>query len=79
DLAVLLAVTGPGQGAQGISAFLVDLKAPGVRIESDYSVMSGGGAHGDIVLDNVRVPAANLIGEEGQGFKLAMGRITLNR
>ncbi|MDP9520534.1 acyl-CoA dehydrogenase family protein [Pseudomonas putida] len=79
DLAVLLAVTGPGQGAQGISAFFVDLKAPGVRIESDYSVMSGGGAHGDIVLDQVRVPAANLIGEEGQGFKLAMGRITLNR
>ncbi|QXI35435.1 acyl-CoA dehydrogenase family protein [Pseudomonas promysalinigenes] len=79
DLAVLLAVTGPGQGAQGISAFFVDLKAPGVRIQSDYSVMSGGGAHGDIVLDQVRVPAANLIGEQGQGFKLAMGRITLNR
>jgi alkylation response protein AidB-like acyl-CoA dehydrogenase len=79
DLAVLLAVTGPSKGAQGISAFFVDLNAPGVRIDSDYSVMSGGGAHGDIVLDQVRVPAANLIGEEGQGFKLAMGRITLNR
>ncbi|MCI0913363.1 acyl-CoA dehydrogenase family protein [Pseudomonas putida] len=79
DLAVLLAVTVPGQGAQGISAFFVDLKAPGVRVESDYAVMSGGGAHGDIVLDDVRVPAANLIGEQGQGFKLAMGRITLNR
>ncbi|MFK3683619.1 acyl-CoA dehydrogenase family protein [Pseudomonas sp. NPDC088890] len=79
DLAVLLAVTGPGQGAQGISAFFVDLKAPGVQVLSDYSVMSGGGAHGDIVLDQVRVPAANLIGEQGQGFKLAMGRITLNR
>ncbi|WP_313298804.1 acyl-CoA dehydrogenase family protein [Pseudomonas sp.] len=79
DLAVLLAVTGPGQGAQGISAFFVDLKAPGVRVESDYAVMSGGGAHGDIVLEDVRVPASSLIGEEGQGFKLAMGRITLNR
>ncbi|MFJ4348665.1 acyl-CoA dehydrogenase family protein [Pseudomonas sp. NPDC089401] len=79
DLAVLLAVTGPGRGAQGISAFFVDLRAPGVRVESDYSVMSGGGAHGDIYLDEVRVPAANLIGEEGLGFKLAMGRITLNR
>lgn len=78
DIAVLLAVTDPGRGAQGISAFFVDLSAPGVRVESDYSVMSGGGAHGDIMLDDVRVPA-NRIGEQGQGFKLAMGRITLNR
>lgn len=79
DIAVLLAVTGPGTGAQNISAFFVDLKAPGVRIESDYSVMSGGGAHGDIYLDEVRVPVTHRIGDEGQGFKLAMGRITLNR
>ncbi|MBF8739785.1 acyl-CoA dehydrogenase family protein [Pseudomonas guariconensis] len=79
DVAVLLAVTGPGRGTQGISAFFVDLKAPGVRVESDYAVMSGGGAHGDILLDDVRVPVASRIGEEGQGFKLAMGRITLNR
>ena len=79
DAAVLLAVTGPGKGASGISAFFVDLHAPGVRVEADYAVMSGGGAHGDIHLSDVRVPVANRIGEEGQGFKLAMGRITLNR
>ncbi len=79
DLAVLLAVTGPGRGAQGISAFFVDLHAEGVSVDSDYSVMSGGGAHGNILLEDVRVPVANRIGEEGQGFKLAMGRITLNR
>ncbi|BAN49265.1 acyl-CoA dehydrogenase family protein [Metapseudomonas resinovorans] len=79
DLAVLLAVTGPGRGAQGISAFFVDLHAEGVSVDSDYSVMSGGGAHGNILLEDVRVPVTNRIGEEGQGFKLAMGRITLNR
>lgn len=79
DVAVLLAVTGPGGGAAGISAFFVDLKAPGVRLDTDYAVMSGGGAHGDIHLTQVRVPVENRIGEEGQGFKLAMGRITLNR
>ncbi len=79
DLAVLLAVTEPGRGAQGISAFFVDLHAPGVRIDGDYSVMSGGGAHGNIHLHEVRVPVENRIGEEGEGFKLAMGRITLNR
>lgn len=79
DLAVLLAVTGPGRGPQGISAFFVDLGAEGVRVESDYSVMSGGGAHGNILLEDVRVPLENRIGDEGAGFKLAMGRITLNR
>lgn len=79
DLAVLLAVTEPGRGPKGISAFFVDLHADGVQVDSDYSVMSGGGAHGNISLNNVRVPAANRIGEEGEGFKLAMGRITLNR
>ncbi|WP_044874540.1 acyl-CoA dehydrogenase family protein [Pseudomonas sp. LFM046] len=79
DFAVLLAVTGPGSGAAGISAFFVDLKSSGVRVESDYQVMSGAGSHGNILLDNVRVPAQNLLGEEGAGFKLAMGRITLNR
>ncbi|MDO7895167.1 acyl-CoA dehydrogenase family protein, partial [Pseudomonas aeruginosa] len=42
DLAVLLAVTEPGRGPQGISAFFIDLSAEGVSIESDYSVMSGG-------------------------------------
>jgi alkylation response protein AidB-like acyl-CoA dehydrogenase len=79
DLAVLLAVTEPGRGPQGISAFFIDLHAEGVSIDSDYSVMSGGGAHGNILLKDVRVPVANRIGEEGAGFKLAMGRITLNR
>jgi alkylation response protein AidB-like acyl-CoA dehydrogenase len=79
DIAVLLAVTGPGQGAAGISAFFIDLKGPGVQIDADYQVMSGAGSHGNIELTDVRVPVQNRIGEEGAGFKLAMGRITLNR
>lgn len=79
DFAVLMAVTGPGAGAAGVSAFFVDLKAEGVSLKTDYQVMSGPGSHGDIVLSEVRVPVENLIGEEGAGFRLAMGRITLNR
>ncbi len=79
DFAVLMAVTGPGQGADGISAFFVDLNSPGAQIDSDYQVMSGGGSHGNIALNNVRVPVENRIGDEGAGFRLAMGRIMLNR
>lgn len=79
DTAILLAQTKrDGEGA-GISAFYVDLNSPGVRVDSDYGVMSGKGSHGDIFLEDVKVPAANLIGSEGAGFKLAMGRITVNR
>lgn len=79
DYAVLMAVTDPAAGPAGISAFFVDLKAEGASVRDDYGVMSGKGAHGDITLENVRVPVENLIGEEGKGFKLAMGRITVNR
>lgn len=79
DFAVLLAVTGPGKGAEGISAFFVDLSAPGAKVVSDYQAMSGPGTHGDILLEGVKVPVAHRIGAEGKGFKLAMGRITLNR
>ncbi|QLJ65632.1 acyl-CoA dehydrogenase family protein [Serratia marcescens] len=79
DFAVLMAVTGAGQGADGISAFFVDLSTPGAQIDADYQVMSGGGSHGNIALNNVRVPVENRIGAEGAGFRLAMGRIMLNR
>ncbi|PCC98166.1 acyl-CoA dehydrogenase family protein [Halopseudomonas pelagia] len=79
DTAILLAQTKRDGEAAGISAFYVDLNSPGVRVDSDYGVMSGKGSHGDIFLEDVNVPVANLIGSEGAGFKLAMGRITLNR
>ena len=79
DIAVLLAQTESEGEPTGISAFFVDLTAPGVTLNDNYGVMSGKGSHADILLDNVRVPAANLIGSEGAGFKLAMGRIMLNR
>lgn len=79
DIAVLLAQTESDGQPGGISAFFVDLGASGVTLDGSYGVMSGKGSHADILLENVRVPAANLIGSEGAGFKLAMGRIMLNR
>ena len=80
DYAVLMASTAD-EGAQQreVSAFFVDLKAPGVRVEQGYKTMAGQSSTGDIVLDGARVPAANLIGEPGRGLALALGRITVNR
>ncbi|MFO1329314.1 MAG: acyl-CoA dehydrogenase family protein [Rubrivivax sp.] len=71
----LMARTDPAnQGAGGVSAFIVDAKSPGITLGSIDKKMGQRGAHTcDVIFDNVRVPAANLIGgKEGQGFKTAM-------
>lgn len=80
DLAVLMASTAPeGSAEREISAFFVDLAAPGVEVVSGYKTMAGQSHTGDIHLNAVRVPAAHLIGEPGRGLGLALGRITVNR
>jgi acyl-CoA dehydrogenase len=81
----LMARTDPSnKGAGGVSAFIVDAKSPGISLGSIDRKMGQKGAHTcDVIFENVRVPAANLIGlKEGQGFKTAMkvldkGRIHL--
>lgn len=79
DVAIVLAVTDPSQGARGISAFFVDMHDPGMRLVCDYVAMHGQASHADLDMQGIRVPAANLIGAEGQGFKLGIGRINFNR
>ncbi len=79
DVAIVLAVTDPAAGARGISAFFVDMHAPGMRVVCDYVAMHGQASHADLEMTNLRVPAANLIGAEGEGFKLGIGRINFNR
>lgn len=79
DVAILLAVTDPGAGARGISAFFVDMHAPGMNVVCDYVAMHGQASHADLEMNEIQVPAANLIGGEGQGFKLGIGRINFNR
>lgn len=79
DVAIVLAVTDPTLGARGISAFFVDTRAPGMRVVCDYIAMHGQASHADLEMNDIRVPAANLIGGEGQGFKLGIGRINYNR
>lgn len=62
------------KGANGISAFIVEADAPGVSLGPVDQKMGQKGAHTcDVMFDQVRIPAANLIGgREGQGFKTAM-------
>lgn len=79
DVAIVLAVTDPAAGARGISAFFVDMHDPGMRVVCDYVAMHGQASHADLEMQDLRVPASSLIGAEGEGFKLGIGRINFNR
>ena len=61
-------------GSRGISAFIVDAKSPGISLGKPDHKMGQRGAHTcDVVFENCRVPAANIIGgKPGVGFKTAM-------
>jgi alkylation response protein AidB-like acyl-CoA dehydrogenase len=69
----IFAVTGPGQGARGISCFLVERGTPGLkpgRIEDKLGFRASNVAQ--LILEDVRVPVENLIGKEGEGFRICM-------
>jgi acyl-CoA dehydrogenase len=72
SLFTVMARTG-GEGAKGVSAFLVPADLPGLSIGKPEKKMGQQGAHVcDVNFDDVPVPAANRLGEEGEGFKIAM-------
>jgi alkylation response protein AidB-like acyl-CoA dehydrogenase len=73
QLYTVFAKTDPGAGHAGISAFLVEADAPGfevARIEPKMGIK--GSTTGELVFRDCRVPGDNLLGEEGEGFKIAM-------
>ena len=70
---VVFAKTDPDAGARGVSAFIVPRQSPGVVISSPEQLMGIRGGHAfEVALDGVRVPAAQRLGPEGHGFKIAM-------
>ena len=73
DLLLVFAATEPGIGGRGVSAFLVPTDTPGVRSEStvDSLGVRGLGCR-DVHLDEVYVPADAMLGEAGEGFRIAM-------
>jgi len=76
DVALVFAATDPGKKRRGISAFLVDTASPGFD-RSHHQVKLGVNASGtvEIFLNDVAVPAKNRLGEEGDGFKIAMATL----
>jgi acyl-CoA dehydrogenase len=73
DLFTVMARTGEEAGGRGVSAFLVPRDLPGVSVGEPEKKMGQKGAKvADLNLDDVAVPAANRLGAEGEGFKIAM-------
>src|SRR6266508_6124391 len=83
DNQLVFAKTDPTAKHKGISAFVVEREWPGVstcEMENKLGVWAG--STGELFFENVEVPAENLVGEEGQGFEIAMygldqGRFTV--
>jgi acyl-CoA dehydrogenase len=72
SLFTVMARTGE-EGARGVSAFLVPADSPGLTIGAPEKKMGQQGAHVcDVNFDNVPVPPENMLGAEGEGFKVAM-------
>jgi butyryl-CoA dehydrogenase len=76
QLAIVIAVTDKGAGKRGMSAFLVPTGTPGyvvARLEDKVGQHSSDTAQ--INFDNCRIPADNLIGEEGEGYRIALSAL----
>lgn len=73
---VVMARTGAEDGARGISAFLVPDGTPGLSFGANEHKMGWNAQPTrQVIFDEVRVPAANMLGAEGQGFKIAMSAL----
>ncbi|OCS85232.1 acyl-CoA dehydrogenase [Caryophanon latum] len=80
DVYIVFASTNPEAGAKGISAFIVEKGTEGFVVGKDEHKM---GLHGSrtvqLTFEQMRIPAENLLGEEGEGFKIAMANLDVGR
>jgi len=80
DVYIVFASTNPEAGSKGVSAFIVDKNTPGFVIGKDEKKM---GLHGSrtvqLTFEDMRVPEGNLLGKEGEGFKIALANLEVGR
>jgi isovaleryl-CoA dehydrogenase len=80
DVLLVYAKTNPGAGAHGISAFIVEKDYPGFRVAQKLVKMGfRGSPTGELVFDECRVPAENMVGGENRGVGVVMSGLDLER
>ncbi|KOG31040.1 MULTISPECIES: acyl-CoA dehydrogenase family protein [Streptomyces] len=80
DVVLLFARTGDAPGHKGVSAFLVPTDTPGLTRRAIHGKLGlRGQATAELVLEDVRVPAAAMLGPEGKGFTVAMSALAKGR
>ena len=80
DVILVYAKTSPERGAHGISAFIVEKSFPGFKVAQKLIKMGlRGSPTGELVFDDCRVPAENLVGEENSGVAITMSGLDLER
>lgn len=73
DWYTIFAYTDPDKRYNGMSAFIVERDSPGLSVGKPFEKLGQRASDtAEVVMDNVRVPAENLLGEAGDGFKIAM-------
>jgi len=80
DVYIVFAKTNPALCSKGISAFIVEKNTPGLVVGKDEKKM---GLHGSrtvqLTFEDMRIPVENLLGQEGEGFKIAMANLDVGR
>lgn len=80
DVLLVYAKTDPSKGPHGISAFIVEKDFPGFKVAQKLIKMGFRGSQtAELVFDNCRVPAENLVGEENRGVSVVMSGLDLER
>ncbi|MDQ0218540.1 acyl-CoA dehydrogenase [Peribacillus cavernae] len=80
EIYIVFASTNPGAGSKGISAFIVEKNTPGLIIGKDEHKMGLYGSRTvQLTFENMMVPAENLLGSVGEGFKIALANLDSGR
>lgn len=80
DVYIVFASTNPEAGPKGVSAFIVDKDTPGFIVGKDEHKMGLYGSRTvQLTFEDMKVPEENLLGQEGEGFKIAMSNLDSGR
>jgi alkylation response protein AidB-like acyl-CoA dehydrogenase len=80
EIYVIFAATDKAAGLKGMSAFIVEKGTPGFKFgKKEIKMGIRSSVQRELIFENCRIPAANLLGKEGEGFKIAMGTLDCGR